>query len=148
MANGFKKFIDVSGKSPEEIKKSINSLLNGVVDTVVDTVVDDVTQFVPGDVRRKIKQSIREACQAPRSSKTPENTVEKEYKAEKIPPRQQIEIKAVPKTNSKPEGYRDQDGNYIPPLPPEPPEFDPDAAAYPREPVYEPQDEQEAFMIE
>lgn len=137
MANGFKKFIDVSGKSPDEIKKSINALLNGVVETVVD----DVTQFVPSDVRRKIKQSIREACQIPKST---ENFSQKEYKAEKIPPRQQINSKA----GSKTESYQDQDGNYIPPLPLEPPEFDPDAIAYPREPFYEPQDEQEAFMVE
>lgn len=148
MANGFKKFIDVSGKTSEEIKKSINSLLNGVVDTVVG----DVTQFVPGDVRRKIKQSIHEACQIPKTPKISENTAQKEYKAEKIPPRKQAEIKAEPEfepeVKNMTEGYRDQDGNYIPPLPPKPPEFDPDASAYPREPFYEPQDEQDAFMVE
>lgn len=130
MANGFKKFIDVSGKSTDEIKKSIANLLGGVVDSVVD----DVTQFVPGDVRRKIKQSIREAC---RPSKTPEKT---EYKAEKIPPRSSV------KSNT--EGYTDAEGNYIPPLPPEPPRYEPNATAYPHEPFHEPRDEQEAFMIE
>lgn len=151
MANGFKKFIDVSGKTPEEIRKSINSLLNGVVETVVETVADDVTQLLPTDVRKKIRQSIRAACQIPQNT---ENTApkaspaSKEYKAEKIPPKKQIETQTVQKPKQKPEGYYDQDGIYIPPLPPKPQEFDPDAMAYPREPFYEPQDEQEAFMVE
>lgn len=123
MDNGFKKFIDVSGKSATEIKKNISELLNNVVDTVVD----DATQLLPSDVRRKIKQSVREATRS--SEKT-------EYKAEKIPPRPQ-----------KKESYVDPEGYRIPPLPPEPPRYDPRATAYPREPVYEPQDEQEEFMI-
>lgn len=133
MANGFKKFIDVSGKSANEIKKNINELLN----SVVNTVVDDVTQFVPSDVRRQIKQSIREACKTPDSSEKAENAQKSEYKAEKIPPRPE-----------KKEVYIDPDGYAIPPLPPEPPRYDPNATAYPREPAYEPRDEQEVFMIE
>ncbi len=126
MENGFKKFIDVSGKSANEIKRNINELLN----SVVDTVVDDVTQFVPSDVRRQIKQSIREVSKSDKQQKN-------EYKAEKIPPRP-----------PQKEVYVDPDGYVIPPLPPEPPRYNPDATAYPREPFYEPQNEQDAFMVE
>lgn len=136
MGNGFKKFIDVSGKTASEIRKNINELLNGVVETVAD----DVTQLLPNDIRRQIKQSIREACKTPdipKSNDGSKKAAAPEYKAEKIPPRPQTI-----------ENRTDPDGYVIPPLPPEPPRYNPNASAYPREPFYEPQDEQERFMID
>ena len=54
----FKKFIQTSGKTFDEIKKAINDLVNRAVDNVVDTVVNDVTEFAPKDVRKKVRQSV------------------------------------------------------------------------------------------
>lgn len=74
----FKKFIQTSGKSFEEIKQAINEMVNRAVNNVVDTVVDDVTQFAPKDVRKSVKQSVKDAGK---------NAAEGSYKAEKIPPK-------------------------------------------------------------
>lgn len=130
MGNGFKKFIDVSGKTASEIKNNIAELLSGAAETVAD----DVTQLLPNDLRREIKRSVREACKGSAKADT-HGKSKPEYKAEKIPPRPQSR-----------EVYVDPDGYTIPPLPPEPPRYTPGATAYPREPVSEPRDEQEAFM--
>ena len=74
----FKKFIQTSGKTFEEIRKTINEMVNRAVNNVVDTVVDDVTQLAPKDVRKNVKQSVRDARK---------KAAEGSYKAEKIPQR-------------------------------------------------------------
>ena len=74
----FKKFIPTSGKTFEEIKRTINEMVNRAVNSVVDTVVDNATQLAPKDVRKSVKQSVREARK---------NAAEGRYKAEKIPPK-------------------------------------------------------------
>lgn len=56
----FKKFISTSGKTFDEIKKTINELVNRAVDNVVDTVVNDVTEFAPKELRREVKRSVKE----------------------------------------------------------------------------------------
>lgn len=128
MSSGFKKFLDVSGKSADEIRENINKMLNNAVSSVVETVVDDVTQFLPNDLRRQIKKSVHDACENPSGSARET----REYKAEKIPPRQPA---ALPE-------------DFIPPPPsPPPPSYNPNAFEYPREPICEPQNEQEEFMI-
>lgn len=72
----FKKFISTSGKTFDEIKKTINELVNRAVDNVVDTVVNDVTEFAPKELRREVKRSVREVRK---------NAAEGNYKPEKIP---------------------------------------------------------------
>lgn len=73
----FKKFIQTSGKSFDEIKRTINEMVNRAVNNVVDTVVDDVTQFAPKDVRKSVKQSVKNIRK---------NAAEGGFKSEKIPP--------------------------------------------------------------
>lgn len=74
----FKKFIQTTGKSFEEIKKTINEMVNRAVGSIVDTVADDVTQFAPKDVRRSVKQSVRDARK---------KAADGSYKSERIPER-------------------------------------------------------------
>lgn len=74
----FKKFIQTTGKSFEEIKKTINEMVNRAVGSIVDTVVDDVTQFAPKDVRKSVKQSVGNARK---------KAADGSYKPERIPER-------------------------------------------------------------
>lgn len=73
----FKKFISTSGKTFEEIKRTINEMVNRAVDNVVDTVVNDVTEFAPRELRREVKRSVGEVRK---------KAAEGNYKPEKIQP--------------------------------------------------------------
>lgn len=72
----FRKFISTSGKTFDEIKKTINELVNRAVDNVVDTVVNDVTELAPKELRREVKRSVGEVRK---------NASEGNYTPEKIP---------------------------------------------------------------
>lgn len=75
MSNGFKRFIETSGKSLDEIREKINKM---ALELAVD-IVDDATQLMPKEIRTKAKQMVR-GLQGDNS--------EPRYKAEKIPPRE------------------------------------------------------------
>ncbi len=75
MSNGFKRFIETSGKSLDEIREKINKM---ALDLAVD-IVDDATQLMPKEIRAKAKQVVR--------SIGGDNSGQG-YKAEKIPPRE------------------------------------------------------------
>lgn len=74
MSNGFKRFIETGGLTLEEIKEKINKM---ALELAVD-IVDDATQLMPKEIRRKAKQAVRDLHG------------KKEYKSEKIPPRETL----------------------------------------------------------
>lgn len=74
MSNGFKRFIETSGKSLDEIREKINKM---ALELAVD-IVDDATQLMPKEIRNKAKQMVRNIHNG---------NAERGYKAEKIPPR-------------------------------------------------------------
>ena len=71
MANGFKRFIETGGLTLEELREKINKM---ALELAVD-IVDDATQLMPKEIRSKAKQAVRDLHN------------KKEYKSEKIPPR-------------------------------------------------------------
>ncbi len=88
MSDYFKKFIDTSGKSLDEIKKIAEKMAKRTAKTAVKTVLDEAEKTVQREIRRKIQEVVNEA-------KTIAENTENYPKPEKIPAQNSSE-KSVP----------------------------------------------------
>ncbi|MGN0669670.1 MAG: TerB N-terminal domain-containing protein, partial [Oscillospiraceae bacterium] len=88
MSDYFKKFIDTSGKSLDEIKKIAEKMAKRTAKTAVKTVLDEAEKTVQREIRRKIQEVVNEA-------KTIAENTENYPKPEKIPAPRAAE-KSVP----------------------------------------------------
>ena len=61
MSDYFKKFIDTSGKSLDEIKKIAEKMAKKTVKNVAKTVLDEAEKTVQQEIRRKIQEVVNEA---------------------------------------------------------------------------------------
>ena len=119
MSDYFKKFIDTSGKSLDEIKKIAEKMAKKTVKNVAKTVLDEAEKTVQQEIRRKIQEVVNEA-------KTIAENTENYSKSEKIPKRSAAE-KTV----------------YV-----KPPTLSPDEIAYPHESLPDNLTEQETRLVE
>lgn len=122
MSDYFKKFIDTSGKSLDEIKKIAEKMAKKTVKNVAKTVLDEAEKTVQRGIRRKIQEVVNEA------KSIAENTENfpKPAKPEKIPERRAAE-KTV----------------YV-----KPPTLTPDEIAYPHESLPDNLTERETQLVE
>lgn len=98
MAGKFGRFIDTSGKTPEEIREEIKRLLSGAVNGVIDSAektadaVDETVRTAAEDIRAKINEIVGEAGGS-----------KKTYSSQKIPPRdrENISYRTAPKKPQK-----------------------------------------------
>ena len=61
MSDYFKKFIDTSGKSLDEIKKIAEKMAKRTAKTAVKAVLDEAEKTVQREIRRKIQEVVNEA---------------------------------------------------------------------------------------
>ena len=119
MSDYFKKFIDTSGKSLDEIKKIAEKMAKRTAKTAVKAVLDEAEKTVQREIRRKIQEVVNEA-------KTIAENNENSPKSEKIPERRAAE-KSVPV---------------------KPPTLTPDEIAYPHESLPDNLTERETQLVE
>lgn len=119
MSDYFKKFIDVNGKTLDEIKKIAEKMVEKTAKTTVKTVFDEAEKTVQREIRRKIQEVVSEA-------KTIAENNENYPKSEKIP---------EPKTDKKRITVK-------------PPPLAPDEIAYPHESLPDNLTERESQLVE
>lgn len=119
MSDYFKKFIDTSGKSLDEIKKIAEKMAKKTVKNVAKTVLDEAEKTVQQEIRRKIQEVVNEA-------KTIAENTENYPKPEKIPAPRAAEKSVTVKS----------------------PQLTPDEIAYPHESLPDNLTEQETRLVE
>ncbi len=119
MSDYFKKFIDTSGKSLDEIKKIAEKMAKKTVKNVAKTVFDEAEKTVQQEIRRKIQEVVNEA-------KTIAENTENYPKPEKIPAPRAAEKSVTVKS----------------------PQLTPDEIAYPHESLPDNLTEQETRLVE
>lgn len=119
MSDYFKKFIETSGKSLDEIKKIAEKMAKKTVKNVAKTVLDEAEKTVQQEIRRKIQEVVNEA------KSISENT------------------KNYPKPEKIPERSASEKNVYV-----KPPTLSPDEIAYPHESLPDSLTEQETRLVE